>query len=367
MTYAGPNSGTFALNSAVTMKMQDAQVPGYQAVLRATLDYESAARAANGRNAFIDATALQVENMMESMGKRLELSLLYGQSGLSTADTSANVSTTRTAVTFTTATWSDATWSGIEGAELNFFDSATGALISSGADAIFSVYSVNVSTKTVLVDGTTTGISALDAATLAGSVVAFYRGARTGASTFNEMPGIDKIITNTGILFNINAADWSLWRGNTYNASGALTFGKLQAAVAIAVGRGLMESVTVYVNPKTWSNLLNDQAGLRMYDSSYSSKALENGAQSLKFNSQNGVLEVVSHPFVKEGEAFIVPLKRLKRLGATEITFKTPGWGGDIFKQLENNAGFEYRTYFNQAIMLETPARAVKITGITNT
>jgi len=370
VTYAGPNAGTFDLNTAITMKLQDAQVPGYQMVLRATLDYESAFRAASGKPAFMDATQLQVENMLESLGKRLELGLIYGQSGIGVGDSSSNVNATTTDITFTLASWADGTWSGLEGATLNFFDTVSGALVSSGADSIFTVSTVTVSTRVVRVTGTAAGITALDIA-LAGAlqVDAFFNGSRTDATTFNETAGLNKIITNTGTLYNISASTWSLWKGNSYDvSSAALTLGKLQAAVAVAVGRGLMEEVDVLVNPKTWGNLLTEQAGLRRYDSSYNSPKTEVGNKAIKFWSQNGALNIHSHPFVKQGEAFIVPFKRAKRIGATDITFTLDSKYGEgmIFRQLESQAGFEYRLYSNQTMFVETPAKTVKLINIVN-
>lgn len=378
VTYAGPDAGAFDLVTAITMKMQDAQVPGYQSVLRATLDYESAFRAASSQNAFRDATQLQVENMLESLGKRLELSLLYGQSGLGVAESSSNVDSTNTALTFSVASWADGTWSGLEGCSLRFFDTVTGVLISTGADSVFTVTAVDTVNRVVKVTGTSTGISDLDTG-VAGSlsVDAYFggsstypaAGARVDATTFNETPGIDKIITNTGTLYNIDAATWSLWKGNSYAVGGAaLTLGKLQSAVAVAVGRGLYGEVDILVNPKTWGNLLTEQAGIRRYDGSYSAPKVENGMRSIKFWSQNGAMNIHSHPFVKQGDAFIVPFKSAKRVGSTEITFTLDSKHGEgmIFRQLDGQAGFEYRIYSNQTMFIETPAKCVKLTGIVN-
>jgi len=369
VTYAGPDAGAFNLNSAITMKMQDAQVPGYQMVLRATLDYESAYRAATGKPAFMDATQLQVENMLESLGKRAELGFLYGQSGIGTADTSSNVSATVTNVTYTTASWADGTWSGLEGAQVQFFNAANGNLVSSGADSIFTVVTVDTVNRVVQFSGTATGITALDSLLSSGNADTFFNGARTDATTFNETPGVNKIITNTGTLYNIDAATWSLWKGNSYGAgSAALTFGKLQNAVAIAVGRGLMEDVDILVNPKTWGNLLNEQTALRRYDGSFNTATTTNGSKAIEFYGQNGKMRIHSHPFVKEGEAFVLPLKRAKRIGASEITFTLDSKYGEgmIFRQLDGQAGFEYRLYSNQTMFIETPAKCVKVTGIVN-
>jgi hypothetical protein len=367
-TYAAPNSGAFALNAAISMKTQDAQVDASQVLLRASMDYETAARAATGKGAFLEATALQMENMMESASKRLELAALYGQSGLGQAASSVNTNATTTVVTLTTGSFTVGIWSGAEGAPIQFWNQSTGALISSGSDAVFTISSVNPATNSLTVTGTATGITALDTF-LAGATDAdvYFNGSRTSATVWAEMAGLDKIITNTGTLFNINAATYSLWKGNTYSAaSGALTFAKLQSGIAAAVARGLTEDVTVMVNPLTWGNLLSDQAALRRYDPSYSSAEVKNGGNSIKFFGQNGSMTIVPHIFVKPQDAFAIPMKRVKRIGSQDLSFKAPGVGDNIFLHIPDIAGFEYRLYTAQSIFLETPSRAVKFTTIVN-
>ena len=105
VTYAASSAGAFALNDAISMNMQDAQVEGSQMLLRSALSYDAAAKASNSKKAFVKATELLVENMLESITKRCEISLLYGTSGVGTADSSSNVDTTHTVITFLTAGW----------------------------------------------------------------------------------------------------------------------------------------------------------------------------------------------------------------------------------------------------------------------
>lgn len=366
-TYAAPNAagGPLAMNSAISMVMTNAQVAPYQMAARWVLDYESAHRSIAAR-AFEPAAVLQMTNVLEQANNRLELSLLYGQEGLGTTSATTGVDSTTVDLTFTAASWSDATWGVCLGAEMNFFNNSTGALISSGADAVFTVSKVTTSTRTVRVTGTSTGITALNAVE---AVDAFFKGARSGASTFAEMPGLSKIITNTGTLFGIDAGAYDLWKGNSYAAGGAaLTFAKLQSAIALPVGKGLSENVNVYVNPKTWGNLMTEQAALRHYDSSYSETTLKNGAKALVFASQNGTMTIKSHPFVKEGDAFVIPVARFRRVGSTDITFVTPGPKGEqqMFVDLQDSMGYQAKLYTGQTLFCSTPAKCVKITGITN-
>lgn len=368
VTYAAPGSGAFALNDAISMKLQNAEVNGYQIILSSTMDYESAAKAeSGGRTAFRKATQLQVENMLASITKRVETACFYGQSGLAQTSGSTNVSTTSTTIQITTATWATGIWSGMENSQIQFWTAAN-ALVSSGADSIFSIDSIDIENRRLTVTGTSTGITALDSAAGSGTLDIFFNGARTGASTYQEMIGLNKIVTNSSsTLFNISASDYSLWAGNTYSVgSASLTLGKIMSGLAKPISKGLNEKVSVFLNDKTWANVASDQAALRKYDASYSADLTKNGSRAITFYSGNGEIELLPYTLIKEGDAFALPLKRIKRIGAWDISFNSPGRDGTIFRELTAAAGFEYRVYTDQSIFCETPSRTLKFTGIVN-
>ena len=141
----------------------------------------------------------------------------------------------------------------------------------------------------------------------------------------------------------------------------------LQKAVALAVDRGLTEDVDVLVNPATWVNLLTQQAALRMYDQSFSEAKVVNGSKVIEFFSQNGKLRIHAHIYMKEGISLVLPFDRAVRIGSTDVTFNIPGTDdGKIFQQQANNAGFEYRVYTQQSVLVETPAKCVKIYNLVN-
>ncbi len=370
VTYAAPGSGAFALRQPITLKMQDAQVDGFQMILRAQMDYESAAKAVSGgKQAFKKATQVQIENMMESATKRLELSIIYGQSGIGATSSSSNQSSTSTLITLSTATWATGIWAGMENCALNFFKQSDGSAVSSSTDAVFTITKVDVDNKQLTVSGSSSGISTLDTAISNGACDIYFDTARNIASpyTAQEMVGIDQIVQNTGTLFNISASTYNLWKGNTYSVgSAALTLGKIMQGLSRPVGRGLDEKVTIYLNDKTWANVASDQAALRKYDATYNDDKAKNGFRSITFYSQNGEVELQPYNVIKEGEAHAWPLKRLKRIGAQDISFSALGTDGKIFRELPDNAGFEYRLYCDQSVFCETPAKLLKFTSIVN-
>jgi hypothetical protein len=351
------------------MGMGSAQVPGYQIAGQAQITVEAAKRAvAKGPAAFEDAVGLQMKNIKLSAVKRHEILFLYGQTGLATVASSANAGATNTNIVITLSQWSSAMWAGMINAKIDFYQSGVYGAQTRVGTGSFTVIGVNPSTRVVNLQGLAADITALDT----------YVGANANAAQVyyagfynNEMAGLKRQMTNTGLLFNINAAAFDLWKGNSYvvGAPNALTFKELQKAVAVAVARGLDTEVNVYVSVNSWANLNSDQAALRQYTGSGDSNSAtyKNGAQKLTFASQNGIMNIMPHIFVKEGDAFIVSPDDLQRIGACDITFDLPGnSGGDIFYPLATQLAVEYRLYSNQTLFLDKPARAVYVSGIIN-
>lgn len=364
LTYAAADSGAFSLQNAVAAVFKDAQLNGSQMLLRSSMSYEAAARASNDRKAFVKATSLMVQNMVNSMAKRLEISCIYGSTNLGQIASGTGSGTTRV-YTVATASWASGIWAGSETMNVDLVSVAVPT--SSGnklnTNAAVVVVSVDLTARTVSVSGNGTDLTAIDGAISSGAFFIYT------SALLNDLNGLDRIITNTGTLYNISASSYALWKGNTFDAqSASLSFQKILSAVALGVERGLDEDVVCMISPKTWANISSDQAALRLYDDSYKSSKLENGASEYQFAGQNGKIDIVSSIYVKEGECFIFPPKRLKRIGAMNISFKMPGrqQQEDFFLELTNSAGYELRSYTDQTLFSDSPARLVKIINIVN-
>lgn len=343
-THAGQQDGAFNLIESVAGQVKDATAQGYQTVLRSSLSYSALSRATSaGKAAFENATKFVVGNMVNSYGKRQEVLSMYGQSGLGTiASTAGNV------ITVTTADWAAGIWSGMKSMPMEIRSSA-GTL-----RGICNIQNIDMNGRTLTVDALPPGSVATD--------VLWYR-----TQYGNATPGIHDIISNTGTLFGIDASQYELWSGNSYGAgSAALSFAKIQAAIARAVEKGLDSKVEVLVNPRTWANLLTEQAALRMYDSSYSRSKSENGSESICFYGQNGEVEIIPSIYVKEGNAYVAPLDEYFYVGSTPMTFQLPGLQDQFIRQLENSAGFELRLFSDQILACRSPGHSTIITGISN-
>lgn len=351
VTFASSDEDAFNLLPAIAGQIKDAQVRGNPMVMRSILGYAAASRAMKGgAQSFMEATKYLVSNMLRSMSKKLEIQMLYGQKGYAAVESAVLVGSP-TLISIADAEWAPGIWAGAEGMPIDIYDSTLATLRGS-----FVVASVDMDAKTITV---TTSAFAAGVTT---SDVIFHKGAKD-----HEFAGIHKILeTTSGIMFNINVGSYNLFKGNSYAVSGPLSFAKLTKSASRPVEKGLDSKLTVFVNPRGWADLLNDQAGLRKYDSSYSPVKVENGSKSIVFHSQNGDLEIVPSIYVKEGYAYGLALEDWSRVGSSDITFKRPGQGEDFFRDLENSAGYEMRLYTDQAVFCCAPGKNILLTGIVN-
>lgn len=344
MSWGGPTEGAFSLQGHIAGATYEATVRGYQKVLRSALAYSAASRAmSKGQAAFESSSKYLVAKMLRSMTRKIEIELFYGQVGYGTV-TSASGND----VVILLADFAPGIWVGAKNMPIQIRSSA-GVIRGEG-----SIESVDMDTRTLTLDTAIPGVVSTD--------IIWHRGAYG-----KEFAGLHKILTNTGDLFGISAADHSLWKGNTYACgSVALSFSKIQSAIAMAIPKGLEDDVKCYINPKAWANLNTDQAALREYDTSFSADKAENGSRKLVFHSQNGTVEIVPSIYVKEGYAYIISPREFSRVGSTDVTFELPGSPDKFFRELENSAGYELRSFTDQALFCMAPGVNVVITGIVN-
>jgi len=359
VTYALAGAGAFPLNDAIAMTTKNARVPSLQMVMRSQMDLETAAKATSGGDAAFRASIeLMVQSMTNSTTHRLECSMLYGSTGLGQISTASAVSSTVTTVTISALTWAIGIWAGCENHKVDIYESAGQV----GA-ASFTITSVDPENKQMNLTGSVSDSTILvaDATGTGVGLDIFFKG-----SYGNDMNGIDKIITNTGNLFGIDASAYNLWKGNSYAAAGAITVDKLLKCTTVAIGKGgLNEGVVAYLSPTNFAVINAEVEGYRRLDSSYSTKKTSLGSEGFALYCQSGIMEIEPHSMVKDGEAFIGPVSTIKRIGACDVQYTHPGMDEKFFHELNDNAGFELRNYSNQAIFINEPAKWTKMTGIT--
>lgn len=348
VTFAADTDDAFTLEDAVQGAIKNASVRGNALVLRSRIGYKAISASMGSEAAFESATKYLVTNMLRSITKKLEIELLYGQAGYATVASAVGA-----VVTIPAAQWAPGIWAGAEGMPVDIRD-VTGVT----SRLVATILSVNFDNRTITLsaDAAAAGVVATD--------VIHHKGAYG-----NEFVGIHNILLlQTGTLFGISRTTYQLFRGNVYTTGGdELSFDHLNMAVSRAVEKGLDSEVKVLINPRTWADLLTEQSALRHYDSSYSSKQFEQGAEGLVFHSQNGKMEIIPSIYVKEGFAYMLDVSTWMRVGSQEVDFIKSGHAqGEYFTQLPDVAGYELRCYADQALFCNAPSRNVIIQGIVN-
>lgn len=379
-TLGGSSMTAFELNPSSAGSVQQATVVPYSTVLSSVVPWGVISRSAGGgEKAFFDGTKHVVKNNLKSHGKLLEILRFYGQAtallgyvsfatatyrgvaftnGTGTLLINGNsvtftngVNTTSNWILFAPGSFAAGIWVGTEGVVVQEID-ASGVIVKEG--------------KMIQVDPLQGAIQ-VDFTPTAASSTTSHRIGFKGQANASDMIGINNILSSTGTLFGISTSTYSLWKGNVISNLGQkLSLTGIQNAVAQAVARGGLDGdITLYVNPRTWANLIVTESGLRMYDSSYKPGEAENGFEAITFWSQTGKITVKAHRMVKEGEAYGLHLQGdWSRSGSAEISFTVPGIPGEVIFPLQNQAGYAFRSYADQYIFCHAPAKSFIINNI---
>jgi len=363
ITYGGSDGSLFALNAAKEFKMQPASVKARELVLRSAISIGALNRSASGEQSIEKAMDLMIGNMLKSIYHRLEVQMFYGQSGIGVVKTLNQTTGATKVLEIEDAEWAAGLWNGTTGAEIEIFDTALAG--KSISDPI-QIDGYNLKNKTITISLVSGGNFVTTGDDVAATDVIFFKGAAVANATpslvvKNEFLGVHGISEETTSLFGISNATEPLFQGSVVDVgtSGTpvvLSQSKIEEGISAMVEKGLMEEeVCVYVNPKQWDDLLSEQTAKRSFDQSYSSSKAQSGAREIEFFGQNGTIKVKASTFVKQGYAYIICEKDLKRIGSTEVTFKRPD-GKEYFRLLENSHGVEMRCMTDQALFTARPS-----------
>jgi hypothetical protein len=348
VTYAGTSGDAVDYNPAVPQATKQASITPAAMFLVDRVPYQALLRTQNlSEGAFEDATKHIVANMLQSAFNKYEQQCFYGGVGLATVD---SVNTSTKVITITTADWAPGIWVGAEGMKLEAYDTT----LASQRTGTMQITAVDIVNRTITVDAVATSLTGTD--------VLFEYGAKG-----NEFIGIDKMLsTTTGNIFNIATQSYSLWRGNQFAVGGAaLTFKKVSQAVALATAKGVSGTLTLFVNPKTWSDLLTEQTAQRTFHEG-SMAEYNNGAKKIMFYSQNGDIEIVASSFVKEGRAYALDLSTFLRIGSQDLTFEHPLKKGKFIEPLEGSTAAQIIAYCDSALFCSKLGHNIIFTGIVN-
>ena len=389
ITMGGSGQEAFEIDPAIAGAVKQTEVSPYVTILPSVLPFATISRSAGGgEKAFFEATKFITRNNLKSHNDFQEVLRIYGQSsgllgyasyfsGTFRSASFTNGTGTLNGITFTNGVnaaskailfspgeFAAGHWVGKQGVKVAQVNSsgvvtAAGKLVSVNAQYCYIIVDFAPTAPTAAPDGTNTPVSGTS------------RICYTRMSTASDMIGMDYILRSSTTLFNISQTQFPLFKGNVVNlAQTKLTLGKLQTALADAVnGGGLEGDVTVYVNPRSWATLGTTEAGLRVYDKSYSPQQAQNGFMDLEFYTQTGKLTIKAHRKVKEGYAYALLLNTWKRSGSAQVGFRVPGMSqgeGDLIRPLENQAGYQFKSYADEYMFCWAPAQNLVFTGISD-
>ena len=365
------NTDAFELNPARAGVVKQAQVTPYISVLPSIVPWGIISRSqGGGKKAFFDATKYIVKNNLKSHYKLLEILRLYGRSdkllgyvSYATADYRGvsfstgtgtltlkdgttlaftnGVNTTSKTILLAPGDFAAGIWVGMEGVKVNQVDT-NGAIVGSG-----TLTAVNAELGYITVDFTPTAASSTTS----------HRLCFDGMEGSKDMLGVHNILNNSGTLFNISTSSYSLWQGNVVDVGDKkFSMEVFQDGVAEMVNRGGMEGdLDVYVNPRTWADIVTAETNLVSHDSNYKPSKVVNGFQGAEFHSQNGKAVFHAHRMVMEGDAFALSRNCWTRSGSAEASFEVPGMNQEIIFPLQNQAGYAFRSYADQYIFCHRP------------
>lgn len=361
----------FEINPARAGVVKQAQVVPFITVLPSIVPWGIISRSAGaGAKAFFDATKYIIKNNLRSHYQLLEALRLYGRSekklgyvsyatatyrGASFTDGTGTltkkdnstitftngVNTTQKAILLKPGNFASGLWVGMEGVKVNQIDS-NNAIVASG-----TLKGVNSELGYIIVDFTP----------VAATSTTSHRLCYDGMEQNKDMIGVHNILNNTGTLFNINTQEYSLWQGNVVDVNqGKFTMQVFQDGVADMVNRGGMEGdLDIYVNPRSWADVVTEETNQVRYDSKYKPSKVVNGFEAAEFHSQNGSAMFHSHRMVMEGDAFALSKDCWTRSGSAEASFQVPGMNQEIIFPLQNQAGYAFRSYADQYIFCHKP------------
>lgn len=389
VTAGGDGQELINLNDAVPGAVKQARIKSSGLYVRSAFTYPFVSRAAQaGAQAMEKSMDLVVRNNLESHDHFLQILKLHGKRaselGYVSFDPSGTVyrNTTFSGSGSITLTRSDGTtiafvngvasgvsyggstvnaylvrkgyyasgiWTGKKNIVLEQVDTATSAVVATG-----TVFSTDSDLGIVYVNSTMVPVVATSQTSHTLRFKSFQAA--------NVMAGAQIIMTNTGTLFEISAAQYELWQGSTVNVNyAALSLKALLVGIATATNRGGLndgEEVEFVVNPRTFQRMINDQAALTRYGGER--KQLQNGFETIQIMAGNGANRIYQCNLVMEGEAYGFFRKSWICSGSQKPAFRVNGMGGEdlMIKAIDQN-GFIMQSYSDEFIMCRMPAKSI--------
>lgn len=353
---------TYTLNEDSPADYEQAKLRGSEMTTVANISYaEMTSLSPNrGRSSrgYDQAVGVKIINTSDGSVQKRDMHLMYGpgDTALQSIGTIAAVgalSGTSYQVSITRASYIPGFWQEAKGVMCDIANPGPVAANNAATPAIVTA----VDRDNALV---TFSAATWDVAPAVGAEIYFY------GSANSAMVGLVGIAENTGDLFDVDAAIYPQWRAVNYPVGGAsLSFDKVSEGLAAVADNGLSDGILLLVNPRTWTDLMTDEAALRRRIKDESTA--RTGYNKLEFEMNVGTVTIKSYKYMKQGIALAVPTQECMRIGSTDLTFTAPGHPNKYFwTELQQKNGAQIRNYSDQAVFCENPSHMCLFTGVQN-
>jgi hypothetical protein len=315
----------------------------------------------DGGGSYMDAIDAKVLGLAGGGELYREIALHYGPG---TGAAAANIGVCSTVVSgtnfgssgpmvvdLTRASWSAGLWNLMVGAYVDVY-AANGSTLKESEVEVTAV-DPSHNRVTLSKSGVTTDIDPTD--------IILPRGSK-GKSCY----GAQAILENTGSLFELDAAVYPQWRAIQIAIGGALTRAKIMALAAKLQQNGVKKGGKLFVNANTFADLAEEANQLQRFNENTASVKRQ-GAENLEYKTPAGVIEVAVDMIMKQSIAMFFATGVAKRVGSTDLTFRTQGSREWFFQELENAAGAQLQMFSNQAPICEIPYHCAILSTISNT
>lgn len=359
----------FVYNDSINGEYGELELESNPFVMQSRLNLKAFNRLKDNEAAIGKRLGHRFLNLKKSTCKRAELSYWYGDSGLARTVAGAAAKTASgdlLIITLTPRSFSEGIWGGMKNAWFDLYDDDDATKLNAQP---LEYQKINVDPSSPNYRQVTFKCENATVATnLAGnenSCFVYFFGEKG-----KNMIGIDKqISTQTGTMFNISKDDYELFRGNVFPCGNSWSMSKILLGLsgALSVG-GLSEDVTVWMHNSAFTDLNIDEAALREYDKSYEGTA-KRGNDEIEFRFQGGKIKILPYLYAKRGEAFAIPDRCFKRIGATDMEFITDATeegqkNKDYLRSLENTAAYQVLFGYDHHILIPEIALCTKYTEL---
>jgi hypothetical protein len=354
------------LRNPVALEIKDASSDQFEITFPVRMPFGLISKATQSKSArFADKARLMLLAGDIGSKRGAELSLLHGQNSLGKVLSVGAVGGSgpyTLDVTFDVQSWSDGLWHSTDNLPYDFYTALTAGTKRNTNDCTVSLVK-GWSNDTVVANRRTVTFTAAASTDL--SAIATGDFVFSASAYGKQLPGLMwQLGLSSGATHLGISTNYSLWRPKKVTVSGPITFGKLLSGIAPILGAGVDGVLTVFASPANWSDLSKDLASARRADWSYKTEALKNGAKKIAFAYAMGDINIICHPFMKDGEVAVIQDETWFRAGSDpDPTMKI----GDVNLQVMSSAAnvIEWRFWSAQTLLPNCLATSVLFSGIT--